>query len=106
MDYRGLNFFHFCPKSQATWKNVLKFSRLVKILRQFAKTGENVSKMLEIFWQSGKFIQITQQSLTSPIIPSALLHEREYVGENNICSSCEHERENVDKNNNIKGQQH
>jgi hypothetical protein len=69
-DYRGLNFFHFCPKSQATWKNVLKFSRLFKILRQFTKIGENVSKMLEIFWQSRKVYS------NHPTIPDISHHSK------------------------------
>jgi hypothetical protein len=36
--------FHCCPKSQATWKNVQKFSKLAKNLRQFA---ENLRKCFQ-----------------------------------------------------------
>ncbi len=36
-------------------------------------------------------IQVGKKTLLLPISPGVLLHEREYVGENNIRSSCEHE---------------
>jgi hypothetical protein len=44
----------FCPKSQATWKDFQKSSRVAKSLRQFAKDLRNCFQVPENFGQIGK----------------------------------------------------
>jgi hypothetical protein len=40
----------FCPKSQATWKDFQKSSRVAKSLRQFAKDLRNCFQGARKFW--------------------------------------------------------
>jgi hypothetical protein len=64
----------FCPKSQATWKDFQKSSRLAKSLRQFAKDLRNCFQGARNFladWESSvklpnRFADISHHSRWSP----------------------------------------
>jgi len=77
----------FCPKSQATWKDFQKSSRVAKSLRQFAKDLRNCFQGARNFWADRESLVKLPKRFAD--ISHHFSHDGEHVAKINTRSSWE-----------------